>query len=362
MKSNLSSIGITTLLVAFSPSIYALNTQIIQATPANTRILDNNYYGYPGPRGFNSYILGVTNGTIFGGIYERHNQDGNPYDSAIFNPSTFAPTAIPGRPTYNVYGNTGNVSVVGVDGGRMVAESPANENYYYTPESGWVSLERPSWIPADAPTSSFNVSGISGTHIVGTAGYGDETGSTLDMTVFIYDISSGNYEYFSSPDLRYIRAAGIDGTTIVGNYWNGVDNGIFTYDFESKTFPDHAIESERPIYAFGIYNGLIVGTMEGYTEAHDNKSGVFYDIASDTLSILDFSESIDHPFFLDEMRQRQTHYPATITGITDEMIVGYFLNSETRVAFVIDIVPEPSGVMLFGLSGALTLLRRKRSA
>ncbi len=350
MKAYITPIVLAAALLAFAPIVHAQTTQTYYATSENTRILGPSELQAKGHEIVSGrgvvHFGGISNGQIFGTIDTHINPATTPNSqrgSVIYDPVTLDHTFISRVPAGS--SSTDYYQVLDMDGSRTLAShnnGTGDQNYYYhTPTDGYTQLATPSWVTGSF--GSMHATGISGQYIAGSTLHYD---SGWQYSGFVYDTSADSYLSFVPPGALGIDINGIDGNTVVGSYSYQREDGLyddryFTYDIGSGAYTDLSLDPSQ-FYISGITGGIVYGSSDDVA--------AYYDLNSDTLTVLDFSDDFSDSYFR-----------STITGIEGNTIVGNFDGGEESAGFIIN-VPEPSGTILLGLTGALAIWRRRRAA
>lgn len=345
MKTLQLPLALALILLASYSSSNAQTTQTISVTPDSIQT-----FGYAALADVDSSILnghstvsfnGIHNGQIYGTIDTHINPTSTPNSlrgSVLFDTSPFNYTIIDSVPP----GDSANdfYRVLGIDGDNMIASKPngsGGTNYFYnTPTDGYIQIPIPDWV--SGTNRRITNASISGNYIAGSVAY--TSGGSLNSG-FVFDLTTNTSIAVSYPGYTRSTITAIDGNTVLGR--RVIDPIFFLYDITTDSYTDLP-QLDQSFLANGISNNIIYGSW--------NSESAYYDINTDTLTILDLS-NIDSGL----SNVSSTH----ITGFEGDTIVGNFHGSETNVGFIIT-VPEPTGALFLSIAGCIALLRRRCTA
>ena len=224
------------------------------------------------------------------------------------------------------YPNAGYTRLQGTDGVNIVGYYNDGVQGFLYNGTGWTSYSSP-W-PLFFGDQGFYFKDISNGKIIGN--YYSESSSDPQIGLirsFTFTPSNNNWEILTGPnnEMDWIRANGIDGNRIIGNYG-------------SQGF---------------LFDGV---TWETLSSPWVNST--FVDISGNNI----VGNAGNHGFVFDGNSWNTIQYPnassTVVTAISGNVIVGYYsLDNVSNNGFIYTI-PEPSSILLLSLGfGILTLFR-----
>jgi hypothetical protein len=258
---------------------------------------------------------------------------------------------------------TTQTQLLAIDGSNIIAET-GGVNYYLYNGTTWSSLPD---MPGHYDTKPYDISGgvIAGTYFnPGVHGY---TYNGSIWTTYDEPLATNATEILS-----------IDGSNLVGDYWDDVGIHGFFYNGTTWTSLDYAGANYTKVY--GIRGENLVG---GYGPDTGLGHGFLYNYKEMTWTALDFPGGVSfstyikdidggnivgcysyfgfHGFLYNGTTWTTLDFPGAnytqIEGISGNNIVGWYNDSSGTHGFVY-IIPEPATLLLLGFGAAMVARKR----